>query len=322
MFYIVHNPASTNAKTGRRFIDELRQRYGTAAVKIIRTNTKQSECTFEKLAEKTKDFDDDTILGVAAGDGTVSGVINTLLTNRAVPTKARQTPVLPLWSGSANDLAVMLNGMTPSKVAPIVKRGHKIKIYPIVCRLIGPDGVRTTRLAACYASFGASGYAAKHLNSKNHRNNPIHRFSVLKAISETVATLNGLGEANKFQIVEDDGVKVVYERLFINGSRFAKNQVFPVQLEKPGYTMISVPRKNLFLVFVHMLNLLRKNELEQQTERQEFTIENDIVAQFDGEPYEIARGTRVSVSLSARPFYAIATLSEQKHESTIKATHR
>lgn len=76
--------------------------------------------------------------------------------------------------------------------------------------------------------------------------------------------------------------------------------------------MISVPRKNLFLVFVHMLNLLRKNELEQQTERQEFTIENDIVAQFDGEPYEIARGTRVSVSLSARPFYAIATLSEQK----------
>lgn len=312
MFYIVHNPASTNAKTGRRFIDELRQLYGTSAVKIIRTDTKQSECTFEKLAETSKDFDDDAVVGVAAGDGTVSGVINTLLTNPEVPAKARRTPVLPLWSGNANDLAVMLNGIVPNKVRSIVKKGQRIKIYPIVCGLTGPDGVKTTRLAACYASFGASGYSAKHLNSKNHRNNPIHRFSVLKAISETVATLNGLGEANKFQIVEDDEVKVVYERLFINGSRFAKNQVFPVQLEKPGYTMISVPRKNLFLVFVHMLNLLRKNELEQQTERQEFTIENDIVAQFDGEPYEIARGTRVSVSLSARPFYAIATLSEQK----------
>lgn len=307
LIYIVYNPASTNANTGRRFIDELRQVYGDKNIKVIRTDAKKPELTFEKLAEKSSAFNDDTVLGVAAGDGTVSGVIDTILTNKNIPDYAREVAVLPLWSGNANDLAVMLNGPTPRKVASTVKRGQKIKIFPIICRMTAPDGIKTTRLAACYASFGASGYAAQHLNSKNHRNNPMHRYSVLKSISETVAALNGLGEAQKFTITEDDKSKTIYELLFINGSRFAKNQVFPVQLDKPGYTRVSVHRKNLLLVFMHMLSLLRRNELEQQTKRQDFVIDSDIVAQFDGEPYELVSGTKVSVSLSRRPFYALTT---------------
>ena len=308
MFYIVYNPDSTNADTGQQFIDEIKNTYGASRIKVINQGADKSDDLFDSLVKVSPMFDDDTIIGVAAGDGTVSGVINTLLTHKDIPEKSRKVPILPLWSGNANDLAVMLNGAKPDSIDSVIKKGMKVKIYPIICRLTGLDGAKSTYLGSNYVSFGASGYAAQQLNTDSHRDNPLHRFSVLKAIGETVATLKGIGESKSFRIVEGDRVHYLYERLFMNGSRFAKNQVFPVELEKPGYTVVSFSRKNLLLAFIHMLNLLRKNKLKQQTGSQRFTVHDDIIAQFDGETFRVTAGTRVEISLSDRPFYALSTL--------------
>src|SRR6185437_8881055 len=100
--------------------------------------------------------------GIAAGDGTVNLIVDLLLHDPALTTEQRQTPILPLWGGNANDLANMLNGAaTRSKLRRLLQHGHVVSIRPIICTLSTPGGSRQVYAAACYASFGASAYASE-----------------------------------------------------------------------------------------------------------------------------------------------------------------
>lgn len=164
-------------------------------------------------------------------------------------------------------------------------------------------------LAACYASFGASAHAASHLNAPGHRQNPLRRFGAGHAISEVRATLKGMSKASKFHIVgKNNKEQHVYERLFANGPRFAKNRVFPVELEQKGFTMLTVPYKNLLRASLHVAYTLLKRALRIRTKAVHFVVMDETRAQFDGESYRIKPGTKVTVRLSKRPFYVLSTL--------------
>lgn len=305
-YYVLYNPASTHAVQSRRRIQELRHLVGSDHVHIIETSPTGRLSNRELLAEQSKQFTSDTVLCIAAGDGTVGQVVETLVLDSRISDTARQTPILPLWGGNANDLAHMLNGSKRSTIEKILRKSHVIRIYPLSCTLAYSDGRTETRVAACYMSFGATAYAAARLNKPQHRRNPLHRLPGGRTISEFAASFNGLVEAPVFKVIEDGEQRTMYERTFTNGSRFAKMDLLRIKLTDPKFFVWTGRYKHLGKISAQLVALL-KGHITSSTRPVSFVSEDFIMAQFDGEPLEIPGGTAVTVSLAERPFLALST---------------
>jgi len=244
--YVIFNLSSTHAEQGKSRIRELKLILGLQKLHVINTipgDFVQNRKNIEKISVN---FDENTVIYVAAGDGTVGSIIETLTTSKKISDKARQAAILPLWCGNANDLANMLNGKAPNSLAKLLKKTKVVSITPLCCKLECDDGVKYDRIATCYISFGASAYAAKHINSTNHRHNPLHNLLGVRILSEIAASINGLIEAPVFRIEENGSIETIYERLITNGPRFAKNSLAPTRLTNHNFHMETFRRKSIF----------------------------------------------------------------------------
>lgn len=267
---------------------------------------KANRAVLEKYSHR---FNETTVLCVVAGDGTVGLAIETLLLSEKMSPAAKKAPILPLWGGNANDLAVMLNGSSRTSLEHIIKNGHTVPIYPLLCTLTYGGGHQDTHVAASYISFGATAYAAARLNKKHHRRNPLHKFPGGRSLSETAATINGLIEAPLFEITQHGRRTKIYERTFVNGPRFAKLIVTPIALADKVFLMRTLHRKHLEELLSLVVSLLRGRQVGKYiSEAVEFTCEHATMAQFDGEPIKLPAGTVVRVERSQRCFYAYSTL--------------
>jgi diacylglycerol kinase family enzyme len=251
-----------------------------------------------------------TLLCIAAGDGTVGMVVEMLVQDPGIPEKARLTPIFPLWGGNANDLAHMLNGNAyRNRVHETLTKGAVIAVHPLECALTMPDGTVTTRIAACYASFGATAFVAARLNEHDVRHNPVRRLPGGRLVAEFVAGFLALARAPSFTVMERGSEKVVYERTFTNGSRFAKMERLPLKLTDDAFMQHIVEEKQLHTVMPRLWRAMQKKFVAQFRENQvEFTVGRDIMAQFDGESAEIPAGTNVYISLASQPFWALSIL--------------
>lgn len=305
---VLRNPVSTHAQQCKERIVELQKIFGKDMVTIVDTVRGGVEANRDLLRKRAKLLGPRTLLCVAAGDGTVGMVIETLVQAPGLPDKARKTPILPLWGGNANDLAHMLNGNAyRNRVREVIRKGNIISVLPLACTLTTSDGSVTVRTAACYASFGATAFAAAKLNDPDVRHHRLHRFPGGRLVAEFAAGFLALSRAPSFAMHEQGKDKMIYERTYMNGSRFAKVERLPLKLTDEAFLQHTLQNKRFLYVIPRMWEAMQKPLVSKFKQNYaEFTIKQSVMAQFDGETTEIAAGTHVRVTLSDQPFYALS----------------
>ena len=306
-FLVVYNPASTNAKTSHKYIDELQRIFPAAEIETIET-TDDEKNTARKILEKlVKSSDKKTLLCIAGGDGTVNFVLNVLLASKDLPSEARQTPILPLWGGNANDLAYMMNGTPKAKsLQKIIEAGKITKIYPLNFKITKNNEI-ANKIASCYASFGASGFATEQLNNPHHRGKIIKARPLARILMEFGIIAKAFAKTPTFSIKEDGKIKTVYEYVIINGSRIAKIYRLPLKLTDKAFYSADFGRKSPAIILYGFKAFRDFSYGEVSEKKRSFTIKDDVWAQFDGEVTRLEKNTKIEVSLNELPFFAIST---------------
>lgn len=306
-FIVFYNPASTNAKKSRKRINDLKQLFPGRDIEVVETSPDGYDANRKIIVSLTKRFDDKTILCIASGDGTVSIVLDSLLFDKGISDSARKVTILPLWGGNANDLAVMANGHSRTiRTRRIFDKGVIKSIYPINFS-ITKGSKKYVKNAACYASFGASAFATKNLETPKRRTRRIYKIPGSRLLAEMSVVTYSFLKAPTFKASIDGKVKNIYEYIFINGSRLAKVEGVPIKLgSKEFYEALFFNKHPIILL--NILKALRNRSYGRSTKGPiEFEVKSDVDAQFDGELEKITANTKIKVSSSDKPFYVLAT---------------
>lgn len=313
---VVRNPVSTNARYADERVADLRRAYPKATFTIVMTTVAGRAANKQLLRKHADKLGRRTLLCIAAGDGTVNMVVEALVADPYFSDEARRTPVLPLWCGNANDLAYMLNG-APSATAieRVVQKGHAVSVRPLVCTLTSASMHVTpeTRLAVCYASFGATAFAARALEASMRKDTRTYPLPGFRFVRELAVAAIALYRAPRFDVEEAGQKYRIFERIFLNGSRFAKVAAVPLDLTDEYLHSTTVTTKRFSSVFFHIAKLTKRTHTDDVTvTHAAFTLDDDVWAQFDGETMRIPRGTKVDITLSPRPFFAPSILLTNK----------
>jgi diacylglycerol kinase family enzyme len=312
-FLILINPASTGITQAKERIEELKQIAPANTVEVFELTGTDRLATSDMLVKKAAKLGPKTMLGIAAGDGTTSVIVDTLIRDKRLPAKARLSPVIPLWGGNANDLANMLNGPPRKHIASTLKNAKVIPVYPLHFDITSQDGDSQTRIAVCNASFGATAYVAQQLNEGRFRRSKLHKIPGGRLIKEASTAVTSLIKAPTFE-AEDHGLrKIIYERTFSNGSRIAKLYQVPVELNDKHFYLHTIEQKRFMITALMLGASFRNRPNDDRLHRSlEFKILEDTQAQFDGETMRIAAGTEIAARMSHRPFYAVTTELDTK----------
>lgn len=309
-FIVLRNPASTHAQKAQAQIADL-QALAPGKVEVAETSPTGREANKVLLRQLASKLGSQTLLCIAAGDGTVNMVIETLLTDPAIPPAARRTPVLPLWGGNANDLAHMLNGSAyRARFSKIITQGHVIAVRPLTCTLRDTRTDATqTHLATCYASFGASAFATLRLSQPKTRHHPLDNLPGGRVAKELTTVIKALVDAPQLHVQEGEQAKKIYEHVFLKGSRFAKIKGTRLRLTDPHFYHAAVGHKRARSLFFHTWELANPRAVQRVAgDHAEFIALDPMWAQFDGEVFEVAAGTQVTIGLSKQQVYLLSTL--------------
>ncbi len=303
---IVVNPQSTNVHRIEKRGNELHKLFPDKTIALVETSFRTAELS-AKLKKQFNKKPGITLVCIGGGDGTVHAVINALM-QLAPAINLAKTPILPLWGGNANDLAYMLNGVpSRSSMRILLGRGKIVPVHPF--EIITQCGDhKETRYAACYASFGASAYAASELEKPAARREKIQAKSTLSVlVHEINRFVRAILEAPGFA-AEQEGQRIkIFDQIFANGSRMGKLDHLPVRLhERKFYWAVKSEKQPTFWFYV--LWLLRGERYGVITDKtSSFTTKERAWAQFDGEATSLPRNTTVTIGHAKTPFYAIST---------------
>ena len=309
-FIIIYNPASTNSRRSRKRIAELKELFPSKEVIVEETSPGGYDENRKIIIKLAKKFDKKTVVCIAAGDGTVSTVLDVLLADSSVSPQAKKVPILPLWGGNANDLAYMINGR-PGKLSmkTIFEQGSIVPIYPMSVQFKDDKGTHK-KIAACYVSFGASAYATQQAELPKNKKKKIHALPGTRMVTEFFVVAGSLIKARTFTVQIDGRRQSIYERIFVNGSRIAKLDRLPIKLNEKAFYEATIEHKHpkAFISLLSALKILRNRSYGEITgEDRSFILEEDAWSQIDGEVMKLSKGTKVDISLSSAPFYVIST---------------
>lgn len=307
-FIVFLNPAGTGAKRSWARVGELQALFPDHTVDVLYTSMDGREANQQLLIGEEARLGPRTLLCIGGGDGTVSMLAETLMTHPDLVPNARLTPILPLWGGNANDLATMLNGSTSISLKQLFARAGVVPIQPLECRLQYKNGSTKTHMAICYTSFGGTAYASKKIAEAEHRNHPLRKMPASRLLFELAASVREFMKAPSFAVVEAGQQKIVYERTIINGARFAKTGVVPIRLDQKAFFDYTLENKSLLATPIEFLESTRKASVPNFLKTTaEFNIQQDTLAQFDGEAEEVPAGTNVRVTLSKQTINVLST---------------
>lgn len=309
--FVLFNPAGTHANRSARRIAELKKLYpGPGKVEVVETSPDGREANLTLIRKLSKRLNSRTLIGIAAGDGTVNLVVEALTATgkHSLSQAARQAPILPLWGGNANDLAYMLNGLSfGQSLKTVLTQAEIVPIYPIGCT-IRHEAIVSQHVAACYIAFGISGRMAHTLNEKSYRSNSAWKGLGFKLFRELAYVAQTFRLATKFSYTQSHKRHYVYELLFANGSRMAKVDRLPIALSDPFFYVDHLEHSTLSAILRKLFNVARGRRRERRLhKRLAFTIHGQVWAQFDGEPEQVEAGSKVTINLHDQPFYALAS---------------
>ncbi len=307
---IVYNPRSTQAEQTLQRIESLSKLFPKDAITLLEIRP-NADANRTLLRNEVARLGSRTLLAVGGGDGTANFVVDVLLGDPHLTPEQRRAAVLPLWGGNGNDLAHMLNG-SPGRLPlnTLLQTGKSVAVYPLRC-IITTEDKAVQRTAICYASFGASAFAAHQLESMRGTRPFFHRLGLAKFIHELGLVWRAMLRAPRFLVLDTTSPRPIYDRLFINGSRFAKVSGVPLQLTDKQFCAITVEQKRASAVAYHLAELLRRHPehyIVQNGQTIDFTLYEAAWAQIDGEIVHLPAGSSVSVQQAEQPFYALSTL--------------
>lgn len=299
---VVQNPKSSHNKRAERRTRELKKLYGHDNITTITTSADPKKFAKDFTAQLAR-IPKPALLCIGGGDGTVHAVVELLMKH-----DNKNVTLLPLWGGNANDFAYMLNGLSVTKkLRTILQLGRSVAIYPLEITLQKGKST-TTHYAICYASFGASAYAAHHLDTVAiSRKGPLHNIPVILMLREAFQVFRALVQAPTFKAKIEGRQVEIFEQVFTNGSRIAKIDRLPVKLhDKAFYRANHLPDKHPSLP-IRLYQILRGKQVGKTSSKpHSFTTTEKILAQLDGEVTKIAADTKVTVSIAKQPVHAIS----------------
>lgn len=305
---VIRNPVSTDAHKTKQRIEVLHNLLPESELHTIETVTGGIPANSALLRQHESLLGPRTLLCIAAGDGTIHLILNCLLRDKKLSAAARRTPILPLWCGNANDLAYMLNGAwSPKHLRSILNRGEVVHIKPLDCTLRNVHGEKQHFTAASYASFGATAYASQELERVIPRGSPARRFVVSRFGQELFAVLRALAQSPTFAITAHGRTNIIFERTYLNGSRFAKLLGIPLRLTDEKFHRHTIEHKNAIMFLFNIIGLMTDRQISKRAiTHDKFTVHDTVWAQFDGEAVRLASGTEVNIEVSKDPFYAMS----------------
>jgi cardiolipin synthase (CMP-forming) len=300
-FVVILNPNSSNARRTLSRVNILRKLL-PEKLTTIRT-TKDRKKLYAEIQHCIDDKARKTLLFAGGGDGTLHDVINAVMASKHPDNAA----VLPIWGGNANDFAYMLNGASyRRKLTQVLKKGRIVQVKPLKISIKNKNNT-FVRYAACYASFGASAFAAHQLDSRL----PIKRNWLLSTpaaltIQEIWSVTDAFKKAPEFS-AEINGEKItIFEEAFMNGSRIAKINTIPLKLTDNAYYHAHQPNKHP-LLSRRVIQALTGRKFGNITSKPtKLTFNEPVIGQFDGEVERIEKGSEVTVSLSTQAIHTIS----------------
>lgn len=301
----VTNPHSSNADRVTKRLKKLELKYGQTVTQIT---SEKNPTVFKKkfAAVLKKHATKPTIVLIGGGDGTVHQVVTATIEADYGPRE--NIILLPIWGGNANDFAYMLNGLGLHKdIYKLIERGKPVTIHPL--EISREKGTTTdTDYAICYASFGASAFAADILDKSGPaRKGTFSNIAAFVIAAELTRVVSAFLHAPAFK-AQVNGQKVeIFEQVFTNGSRIAKVDRLPVNLTDKAFYKVAQPSKHPSMV-LRILKLLTGKQVGEVTnEPTSFQVKESVLGQFDGEVIKIPEDTVVSISLSKKSIYALST---------------
>lgn len=247
-----------------------------------------------------------TIVLIGGGDGTVHQVVGA---TAKLPAPLRKNIILlPIWGGNANDFAYMLNGLGLRRnLLNIIEEGRVVKIHPLQITLTNKS-VITRDYAICYASFGASAFAADELDkSEIARRGLFSNIPLIVVSRELTRVTTAFLHAPPFKARVNGRRVKIFEQVFTNGSRIAKIDRLPVNLTDKAFYMIVQPSKHPTII-IRVLKLLTGKQVGAVTKKPvSFEVREPVLGQYDGEVIKIPKNTHVTISTSNDYIYALST---------------
>lgn len=304
----VHNNRASNSHRAKRWNERLTNQLNKDCTEIP---LNQMDQQLIPLLRSITGSSKKVLLTIAGGDGSVSSVVNHLLQNDDAILK--QVYILPLWGGNANDFAYMLNGLSSQNtVHRLLALSSDIEIPPIKVELRSDDET-TVKYACSYASFGATAFTARRLNQTRLADKrSMHTLPFVMLFGEILSALKAMGQAPMFKANIEGQQKNLYEHSFINGSRMAKVNWVPINLNEPAFFHAVVDQKSPSLL-IELVRIITKRVNKQYVKRSsmKFIVEDDVDLQIDGEVFPVKQGTHVLVTSHPQKLRCISTRLEK-----------
>ena len=303
---VIVNPASSNYDRGQRLIRQLAEIFPGNRFETIEMRYNDYERPSWLITRLNAAIEKNTLLAIAGGDGTVNLIVDTLLRSSAISKAARESVILPLWAGNANDLAHMANGNPPASIDSIIKSGIVSRIYPLAVTTLHASKYKT-KLAVNYVSLGASAYASARISKASHRGKRIYRLPGARNLTDMASVTRAFIGAPTFESNINGTQRPIYDLAMINGSRIAKVNRVPINLTDKKFYEILVVRKHPVLIS-YLVQILRGISVERHTHSERtLTVNETTWAQIDGEALQIPGNTEISVRPYDHSFLLLST---------------
>lgn len=290
----LYNPRASNYKRADKLIQVLCGELNQTPKRFdITKGSKAIDAHIAKYAQ-----DSAILIAIAGGDGTISSVVNTIVAG--LPRNfSCKLYVLPLWGGNANDFSYMLNGLHSSmRPQRLLANSSPIAIPFIKVDIAAPDQKRSI-YACCYASFGASAFAARRLDAQKFKTKSVMRwFPPLLIVRELFFVIRAFIES-PITIAEIDNKETsFYEHTLVNGSRLAKVNRIPIQIDEPAFFHAFVQRKHpSIIVTIGRIMLGKPDTVYAKKTKVQFLTKQPVDAQIDGEVLHLDAHTKVTASV-------------------------
>ncbi len=253
----------------------------------------------------------DMIIAIG-GDGIAHHVGKTIL--EMSEDKAAQTPFLPLWGGTANDIAHMLNEPKYyQQPLRILGDGRTADIWPLSTTFEHSDKATIRDIALGYVSFGLSAHIAQLLNSDCHRSGRIRSIvpgDLGIRLQELMTTTRGILHRDTFVAAIDktpDAGEFVTRQLvdhgFSAGWRMARHFKFPSKLHEKAFFEAIIQSGLAVNISRLLLGIPAGNMIEHSS----FVVMTPTLVEHDGEVSQVAVNTTVDISTSKRPLKVVTT---------------
>ncbi len=300
------NPVSSSKRRGQKRLQRL---IDVSPFEINTVMTAKDDHVTKEIIRNSLESSD--LLLVISGDGTFNSVVRTIISNNLTE-KAKKTPVWSLGGGNAEDGTRATHTKLSLRHPEMALSNSRIvETRPIRFDITLPNQKQEMYPAAFYATLGASALVASNefLNRDTYRSSLLAKYALSRSLSELPLGIYGLLSSQQSLIRTENGTQEFFDFGYINSRIMAKYLRFPTNLTQPELFRYQIPKRHDLFHYISKSMIMGQpsGEFLNLGQEDSFVIEQDILAQFDGEAKIIPAQSQISVSIHEQPMHLVVT---------------